>query len=258
MKIFEVFLDQHWQKLLQENQLADFSSIWDLETEWFEEPNIRRGGWSGVVKQILQSPDGPIEIFIKRQEGHISRTFLHPITGLSTLRKEYASIRRLQRCGVPTLETLYFAHTGNKAGKKAVLITLGLSEHVSLEEIDRATLSPVAKKTLLTAMATAVRTMHKHKLKHNCLYPKHIFVKQTTSTWDVRIIDLEKMKRSLSQHGAMLKDLTTLVRHAGADWSTRDLLYFLRAYCDDSVLSGGTKKLWHDIAAEVRRKKSRY
>lgn len=253
MKLFEIFRDKHWQELLQENQLADFSSIWDLKAEWFEEPNIRRGGWSGVVKHALQSADGPVEVFIKRQEGHVSRTFLHPIKGISTLKKEYASIKRLHGYAVPTLDPIYFA----SAGKKAILITLGLSEHVSLEELNQTALSPVAKKGLLAAIAVVVRTMHKHNLKHNCLYPKHIFVKQVSSTWDVRIIDLEKMKRTLLQRRAVRRDLSTLVRHAGAGWGTRDWLYFLRAYSDESILSNATKKLWHDIAAEVRRKKRR-
>ncbi|MDY0213647.1 MAG: lipopolysaccharide kinase InaA family protein [Desulfuromonadaceae bacterium] len=253
MKIFEIFPDQRWKKLLQNNQLADFPSIWDLKTEWFEEPNIRRGGWSGVVKYMLQGPEGPVEVFIKRQEGHVSRTFLHPLKGISTLKKEYASIKRLHGCDVPTLDPIYFASAGNKA----ILITLGLSEHVSLEAIDPTALSSVAKRNLLKAMATVVRGMHRHNLKHNCLYPKHIFVRQMLSTWDVRIIDLEKMKRAFLQRNAVRRDLSTLVRHADARWSIKDMLLFLRYYYGEETLSDATKKTWRAVAADVQRKKNR-
>lgn len=258
MKVVQVFPDRYFEELLRSNHLADFNSIWDLKTEWFEEPNKRRGGWSGVVKYMLQGPEGPVEVFIKRQEKHISRTFLHPIHGIPTFKKEYASIKRLQKCGVPTLEPIYFAHTGKKAGSKAILITLGLGEHVSLDKIDPTALSSAAKKSLLAAVATVVRTMHKHNLKHNCLYPKHIFVKQTPSSWDVRIIDLEKMKRTLLRRRAARRDLSTLIRHTGADWSRKEMLLFLRYYYAEKTLSAAAKKTWRDIAAEMWRRENRH
>ncbi|MFA5577817.1 MAG: lipopolysaccharide kinase InaA family protein [Tissierellaceae bacterium] len=257
MKMMQIFPNKHFVGILRANQLADFNSIWDLKTEWFEEPNIRRGGWSGVVKYTLQNSEGPVEVFIKRQEKHISRTFRHPIHGIPTFKREYASIKRLQRCGVPTLEPIYFAHTGKNAGHKAVLITLSLSEHISLDKIDPTALAPAAKKSLLATIATVVRTMHKHHLKHNCLYPKHIFVKQTPSSWDVRIIDLEKMKRTLLRRRAVRRDLSTLVRHAGAEWNIKDRIRFLRYYYAESTLSAEAKKTWHHIAAEMVRRKNR-
>ena len=64
-----------WRLTLKQNSLGYFSALWQLQADWFEEPNIRRGGWSGVVKIPLRN--GKYEssyIFIKRQENHLSRT----------------------------------------------------------------------------------------------------------------------------------------------------------------------------------------
>ena len=69
------YLGEGWQPLLSKNNLATYASLWELKADWFEEPNIRRGGWSGVVKVTLkQTNDVPVSIFIKRQENHLSRT----------------------------------------------------------------------------------------------------------------------------------------------------------------------------------------
>ena len=59
----------------------DFDTIWQLDTDWFEPPNHRRGGWSGVVKYVLETTHGAIDVFIKRQENHVSKTLLHPFKG---------------------------------------------------------------------------------------------------------------------------------------------------------------------------------
>ena len=250
MKLFTVFASRFYQELLRSNDLADFDSVWNLKTPWFEEPNVRRGGWSGVVRYMLQSSEEPVEVFIKRQEGHISRTFFHPVKGVLTLKKEYNSIKRLQRYGVPTLNPVYFACKDDKA----VLITLGLSDHVSLDKIDPSSLSVSDKRTLIAVLATVLRTLHKHHLQHNCLYPKHIFVKKTDGAWEVRIIDLEKMKRTLLQRSAMCRDLSTLIRHADPAWGPRDLVLFLRYYFNESTLSPNSRKKFHQVAADVKRK----
>ena len=37
-----------WEQLAHSNGLDSFDAIWTLDIGWFEEPNQRRGGWSGV------------------------------------------------------------------------------------------------------------------------------------------------------------------------------------------------------------------
>ena len=83
----EYWYNDDWQQILFDNNLDDFDDIWKLKTKWFEPPNIRRGGWSGVVKIDLDTPQGKIGIFIKRQQNHITKTFIHPIRGMLTFER---------------------------------------------------------------------------------------------------------------------------------------------------------------------------
>ena len=87
----ECWNDQ-WQEIFSANKLDSFDAIWNLDTEWFEEPNQRRGGWSGVIKVDLDTPEGKSCVFIKRQENHISKTLLHPIRGILTFEREFENI----------------------------------------------------------------------------------------------------------------------------------------------------------------------
>jgi hypothetical protein len=41
---------EKWQEILSHNDLDSFEKLWALQLEWFEEPNQRRGGWSGVSR----------------------------------------------------------------------------------------------------------------------------------------------------------------------------------------------------------------
>lgn len=234
MAAYEVFCKPEFQDLLHANTLDDFESLWELEAQWVEEPNVRRGGWSGVVRHTLQTSEGEdIEVYIKRQEGHISRTFAHPLSGILTLRKEFANIQRLIRYGVPTLEPVYFGYSGDKA----ILVTLGLSKHSSLDEIEPSEIPESMRQKLVSTIALAIQHMHAYRLQHNCLYPKHIFVKQLEDGWDVRVIDLEKMKRTLTRTSAVQRDLSTLFRHADSRWTNRDRALFFRYYSNGVTTS---------------------
>jgi len=46
-----------WKAIFEANGFPNFTSIWNLSAEWFESPNVRRGGWSGVNRIPLKKPD---------------------------------------------------------------------------------------------------------------------------------------------------------------------------------------------------------
>ena len=61
------YIGKGWEKILRDNGLADFDSIWNLDAGWFEEPNKRRGGWSGVSRISLKTEEGgSLGMFLKR------------------------------------------------------------------------------------------------------------------------------------------------------------------------------------------------
>ena len=65
------FLNQRWADVLRNNGLTDFDALWNLDIGWFEAPNRRRGGWSGVSRCELSVPaQASAGVFLKRQENH--------------------------------------------------------------------------------------------------------------------------------------------------------------------------------------------
>lgn len=253
------FFAPSWQVILKHNKLDSFDALWSLDTEWFEEPNIRRGGWSGVAKLTLTTPENEtVGVFIKRQQNHMSRTLRHPIKGVATFEKEFQTIQQLNKYQIPTLDVAYFNSQTSNENTQAILITRELTGYLPLDS-DTFTGNETAfseknnKKQLLHTVAQLANILHRYHFQHNCLYPKHIFVKPETEGWSAKLIDLEKTKRTILRRSASIRDLSTLSRHA-PDWLLRDRLYFFKAYVNEQKLSSKSKRLWRAIEKKTLRK----
>jgi lipopolysaccharide kinase (Kdo/WaaP) family protein len=250
------YWNDQWQEIFSANKLDSFDAIWNLDTEWFEEPNQRRGGWSGVIKVDLDLPEGKISVFIKRQENHITKTLFHPLRGIPTFEREFKNILRMQKHNLPIMELVFFAKRVINGNLQAILITKALSDYIPLESERFLSSGDLIKNTahkenLLSAVADTLRQIHHHHFQHNCLYLKHIFVKPVNDdSWDIKIIDLEKLKWRLFKPHAVFRDLYTLYRHAKG-WSTKDHVKLFKAYVQEPKLSSKSKKLWHSIEARV-------
>lgn len=44
-----------------------FDNLWSQNDDWYETPNIRRGGWSGVVKTTVKTSNGISPVYLKKQ-----------------------------------------------------------------------------------------------------------------------------------------------------------------------------------------------
>lgn len=220
------------KQLLEHNELATFDQLWSLQTPWFEEPNQRRNGWSGVVKYELKNIDGSsTSVFIKRQENHNCKTLMHPIKGVPTFQREFLNIKRLNDKHIPTLTTLYYAQRRIAGKDQAILMTLSLEGYQSLEEFcDHDTHSKHPQRQDIMIQAGQVtRAMHDAHFRHNCLYPKHLFVKNDSNTIDVRVIDLEKLKWLPLYYQIRRNDLSRIIRRSYS-MSYDDIKTFLNSY----------------------------
>jgi len=253
------FIAPHWAETLQRNGVASFAALWNLDTEWFESPNRRRGGWSGVVRCELRLADGGrAGFFLKRQEDHVHRSILHPWRGVATLVREMRNVARYQEAGVPTLVPVYFAQRRVDGRMRAVLLTEELSGYRSLQDWMqdwRGSGWPARRErhAVLQALAELLRRMHGHRLQHNCCYPKHLFLKRDDAGWRARIIDLEKTKRTLWHTAARVRDLSTLHRHAPA-WKRSDRMRFFLAYLGKDRLDPAAKRLARRVLRDAVRK----
>jgi len=250
------YIADDWRDVLQANNLNGFSDWWALEADWFEEPNIRRGGWSGVSRISLTGPGGGERLlFLKRQEDHVLRTFMHPLRGIPTFAREMKNIQALQAANVPALTPVYFAQRTVDGKQRAILVTEALEGFVPLGDVDRNALSLQSRNQLLANVASVVRQLHDHKLVHNCLYPKHLFVRGGEKGFEVHLIDLEKARSSWSRDRAMFRDLDTLNRH-GVDWTRSARLRFLKAYLGEND-AGQWRRIWQRLASRQQERQSR-
>ena len=242
----------HWRAILRHNNLDSFESLWDLQVDWFEPPNQRRGGWSGVSRCDLELPEGgKIGVFLKRQENHITRTLLHPF-GMPTFVREIQNILLFKKASIPALEPVYFAVRKVDGDLRAILCSEALDGYEPLENLvnhwstegwpDRKN-----RQRLMEAVASVMSRMHDHKIQHNCFYPKHIFVRFTETSIDIRIIDLEKAKVRILRRYATFRDLYTLNRQSKA-WTRTDRLRFFLIYLGRKHLDHDAKELWRKIA----------
>lgn len=251
------FIRECWRSVLAYNGLLDFNALWQLEAPWFEAPNRRRGGWSGVSRCDLARPEGgTCGVFLKRQENHKTFSWRHPIKGIPTFLREFRLIMLYKSCGIPALEPIYFAMRTIDGGHRAILITEELSGFASMESHVQAWLKngfPPAqdRRKYLEAVAALSGKIHENTIQHNCYYPKHIFVRlNSDGRIEARVIDLEKSRRRPLSLLCTLRDLDTLNRHAPG-WSRGDRLRFLKSYLRIDRLTPYAKWLWRRLAARA-------
>ena len=122
------------------------------------------------------------------------------------------------REGLPVTEPLYFGERGWFRRQRALLVTKELIGYRPLDEVlapgSDARSSPRLRNRIIDATARVIRRFHEARIQHNCLYPKHIFVRLDDGEIDVKIIDLEKAKRPLLSGKARSRDLDTLYRRS--------------------------------------------
>jgi hypothetical protein len=243
------YIAPDWQRIFAFNGLHSFDDFWKLEAKWFEEPNQRRGGWSGVARCDLKLPEGgAARVFLKRQENHTTRTLAHPFRGMLTFVREFRQILRYQEHGIPSLTPLYFACRRENGNLRAILLTEELAGFRSLEEISRewkTTPRPV-RRAIIDAVARLLRQIHGHRLTHNCFYPKHVFLRLPPGRpVEARVIDLEKTKWQPFGFDRNFRDMRRLNMPG---WSGADRVRFFREYLGIPKLTPDAKRKWRRIA----------
>lgn len=252
------YLDPAWHGVLQRNGLGSFDALWSLQAGWFEEPNQRRGGWSGVVRLELDDDAGHQRvIFLKRQENHRRRSLRHPVGGEPTFAAEIRNILALVRADVPTMHPVYYAQRRVDGHWRAILATEELAGYRPLDEVidDWRTRGWSAtvdeRRRVLRVAADVARRLHEQRLAHNAMHPKHLFVRCDATRVDVRLIDLEKMRRVATRERAMHRDLDSLNRRT-LHLSRTDRLRYLMHYLGVSRVTPELRRHWQHFVRRVQ------
>ncbi|HSH53425.1 MAG TPA: lipopolysaccharide kinase InaA family protein [Methylotenera sp.] len=248
------FINPQFQSLLERYQLNSFSALWDVKVNWFEEPNMRRGGWSGVGQLRLNSESGDqVLLYVKKQEDHGRRTWRHPVKGEPTFKREFSNLQFLEQHAFTAPQVVYYGQEDTSEHQRAVLATLALGQHQSLEEWvqpNYAQLNEIEKTQFLLTLAEKIGQLHSLGMVHRALYPKHIFINPKLAS-NVAVIDLEKARLTTIGWYRTFFDLAALFRHS--NWSKDEQLIFFKAYCGKSQLSYSEQWLFEKIQLRATR-----
>ncbi len=253
-----MFKTEDYKKFFSQFNLGDFDHLWHHRIDWFEEPNQRRGGWSGVGKLDLNvAKDGFLSVFVKKQKNHGRRTLRHPFVGEPTFRREFVRLKYLERCNIRAPKVVFYDEKKVESAACAILITETLLDYEPLDLLTehwfkQKQVSRKQKQTLLSHVAKVLRSFHQSGLVHRALYPKHIFVKYADAKPKVALIDLEKARFRKVFWYCAYYDLSALLRHS-EHWSYTDKLYFFLAYFEEKQLTQPLKLLCKRILKRASR-----
>lgn len=216
-----------------------FQAWWQRQGEWVEEPNVRRGGESGVQRL---SDRGSV-LYAKRQVGHVYRSLLHPFGRLTILR-ERSALLALNKLGVRVPRLVYCGIDNDPVqGWRGVLVTEALEGFEEVEQWyakgGREACGEAKHALLMQQIGATLARMNMGRWQHGCLYAKHVFVRMNGDVPQVALLDLEKSRQRLSRSRAAKHDLRQLRRHS--DWSDKDWQQLLKGYA--RVYPGGLKNL---------------
>ncbi len=192
---------------ISKHQWNDFEALWALEATQVEEGNDKEtGGHSHVVHFMTSDPE-PAHVYMKKQFNYSTRWSRLIGKPRSVCCREYDNIAAWKKLGIPTLDALHCAERYNPL--RAILITAALDGYLPLNEY----LLTVAEEKRVHVLQGVGRLLHRIHAAHwayRCCYPKHLFV--SVATAEIKIIDLEKARRSWTWMYDHLRDLSAFDR----------------------------------------------
>ncbi|MCD6045486.1 MAG: lipopolysaccharide kinase [Gammaproteobacteria bacterium] len=256
----KTYIAQEWQDILRVHGLNSFDDIWNceknknFETHWVEEPNQRRGGWSGVVRIALRDAAGKEKVvFLKRQANHMCPSILHPIKGRPTFKREFCNIARFNKHQIPTVTPIYYS----QRGKEAILMTEELTGYRPLKEWfseweEKGFPERALRNRIIEEVARVVGKIHRYNYKHCCLVFKHVFLSLENNEVKVSIIDLEKLRYWFWQKKCRTTDLESLIRKRIDKISSTDQWRFMKTYFGTDANKREIKAIWRKVSTKLR------
>ncbi len=199
-----------------------FNQRWDLPETWVEPPNQARGGISGVICTTFNQQ----AVYIKKQVGHIHRSFRHP-WGRPTALREWESYGILASLGITTPEPLHCERRRVTGEWWTLLGTRALDGYFPLSGLPEQIAG--LKRRLTMAVARTLAKLHRACWQHSALYPTHIFVRPKQDNFEVALLDLEKLHRQLTVTQASRHDMQPFLWRQH-QWNGGDIQLLLDVY----------------------------
>lgn len=237
LKTEKIQVSPQWETKLRKAGLLDFEAVANRQFDWFEPPNQRRGGWSGVSRIILNPEALPEEqetVFLKVQQNHWFRAPNNYFRRHLTFEREIEAMTQIAPIVSCTPEILLFGRWNTGPDSWAVIITRSLDGWFPLNGWIQGKngLVPPDQATLLKifeAIASTSRRLNKAGWVHLSFSAKHLFVRPNTdAAYDICLIDYEKCRRHVLPGYRTIKDCSHFMRHTPlmTDELKRDYLKF--------------------------------
>jgi len=254
-KIKQQWIAPEWEDALKQADLLNIEALTTREFDWFEEPNRRRGGWSGVTRIVLNPDAAPQDqqaVFLKIQQNHFYRAPNTCFLKKLTFEREFEVIRQLKSATDTIPELVLFVKWRSGSDVGALLITRALDDwyplndwlqgHKGLTTPDESTCNKALK-----AIAQSAREINNAGWVHLCFSGKHLFVRPTTDgNFESCVIDLEKSRKHLRANYRTRKDCSHFMRHVHGITDAQKLT-FLQAYFQTDTFSVAQKRLIHKM-----------
>lgn len=225
MKKREILFEENIPKIINTNSVFEY--FWNLPKNWFEPPNHRRGGWSGVIKHTLPlNKDITVPLFVKLQSNSVCKSIRHPFKGKPTFYREFVNTRKVIKANVKALDFIYFA----QQDLDAILVSKSLEGYQDLyDTLNMLEAKPKLRAKVLMMLSNNLVALHKAKIKHGALYEKHVLVKIDNEDIDLRFIDFEKSRRGRSVVDCIVRDIYTLFRRCRV-LTDKDYAFLMEKY----------------------------
>ncbi len=244
------FSTAQWRSLFAANGWREFEDLWSLQGSEVEPGNVRRGGWSSVVR--FEAADGTA-FYLKRQENHDYRHWQGGLKRTPTVAREWQVGVDFRASGIGTAEPVCLGVLQAESSR-GLLVTRALDDFDALPEVlQRLPDNSAPRQALWYQIADEVRRIHDLGFRHNCLYAQHILIRERQNgpdrpenpaapDWECAFIDLEKATLTRRRDRAVIADLSALDRHT-EDMSQRDRQWFWDRYFSTVALPERRKVL---------------
>jgi hypothetical protein len=171
-----------------------------------------------------------MNVFLKIQKNHVYRSANTFFKRQLTYRREFSAMNKLKAMTKAVPRLLEFAEWNMGRDRYAVIVTEALDDWLPVNKWLASAPPPEERHAALHVIAETLRSIHAQNWAHFSLYPKHVFIKQTgAAAFQVKLIDFEKCRKTLTQGQSIIEDLSRYLRHS-PNLSQEDKIHFLKAY----------------------------
>ena len=255
-KIKKKWTSPEWENALKDADLLDIEAVSKREFDWFETPNRRRGGWSGVTRIVLNPAAATQDqhaVFLKIQQNHFYRAPATCFLKRLSFAREFDALQALTPVVSCMPNLLLFAQWKHDGNQGSLIITQALAGFEPFDhwlKKQKASADADQSDSILKALqsiADATRELHHAGWAHFGLYPKHAFIrKDENGNYTTRLIDLEKARRPLLSSQSTIEDVSRFLRHS-KQLNDPEKVDYLRAYFQTNTFSVAQKRMIHKM-----------